>query len=67
MNTTYNFLDLTTNQNLSMSVKKLITMFATVTASFAVPTIVHAAQEKPAMQTATPKPTKSWNEQVGAK
>ena len=43
----------------SMSVKKLITMFATVTASFAAPTIVQAAQEKPAMQTATPKPTKS--------
>ena len=49
---------------LSMSVKKLITMFATVTASFAAPTIVQAAQEKPAMQTATPKPTKSGHAAV---
>src|SRR6059036_2639417 len=48
----------------SMSVKKLITMFATVTASFAAPTIVQAAQEKPAMQTATPKPTKSGHAAV---
>src|SRR5437667_11791585 len=47
-----------------MSVKKLITMFATVTASFAAPTIVQAAQEKPAMQTATPKPTKSGHAAV---
>jgi pimeloyl-ACP methyl ester carboxylesterase len=42
-----------------MSVKTLIAMFATVAATFAAPTIVHAAQEKPAMQTAAPKPTKS--------
>src|SRR3979490_1062321 len=42
-----------------MSVKTLIAMFAIVAATFAAPTIVHAAQEKPAMQTATPKPTKS--------
>jgi pimeloyl-ACP methyl ester carboxylesterase len=42
-----------------MSVKALITMFVTFAASFAAPTIVHAAQEKPTMQTATPKPTKS--------
>src|SRR2546425_4420510 len=34
----------------SMSVKTLIAMFATVTASFAAPTIVHAAQEKPSMR-----------------
>jgi pimeloyl-ACP methyl ester carboxylesterase len=42
-----------------MSVKTLIATFATVAASFAAPTIVHAAQEEPFMQTATPKPTKS--------
>jgi len=41
-----------------MSVKTLIAMFATVAASFAAPTIVQAAEEKPAMQTATPKPSK---------
>ena len=42
----------------------LIAMFATVAASFAAPTIVHAAQEKPTMQTATPKPTKSGHAAV---
>src|SRR5882762_10438674 len=36
----------------------LSAIFATVAASFAAPTIVQAAQEKPAMQTATPKPAK---------
>src|SRR5213596_2068667 len=50
----------------SMSVKKLITMFATITASFAAPTIVEAAQEKPAMPTATPKPTKSGHAAVNS-
>src|SRR5437667_5236983 len=49
---------------LSMSVKKLITMFATVTASFAAPTIVQAAQEKPAIHPATPKPTRSGHAAV---
>src|SRR5438093_3520491 len=48
----------------SMSVKKLIAMSATVTASFAAPTIIQAAQEKPAMQNATPKPTKSGHAAV---
>ena len=47
-----------------MSVKPLITMVATVAASFAVPTIVQAAQEKPTMQTATPKPAKSGHAAV---
>src|SRR5256885_2314197 len=47
-----------------MSVKTLIAMIATVTASFAAPTIVHAAQEKPAMQTATPKPVKTGHAAV---
>src|SRR5258708_19316592 len=42
-----------------MSVKTLIAMIATVTASFAVPTIVQAAQEQATMQTATPKPVKT--------
>jgi len=46
-----------------MSVKTLIAMFATVAASFAAPTIVQAAQEKPAMQT-TPKPGKSGHAAV---
>jgi triacylglycerol esterase/lipase EstA (alpha/beta hydrolase family) len=48
----------------SVSAKTLIAMFATVTASFAAPTIVQAAQEKPAIQTATPKPTKSGHAAV---
>lgn len=47
-----------------MPVKTLIAMFATVAASFAAPTIVHAAQEKAAMQTALPKPTKSGHAAV---
>src|SRR5688500_15793815 len=42
-----------------MSVKTLIAMFATVAASFAAPTIVQAAQEKSAIETAIPKPAKS--------
>src|SRR6266852_2103269 len=42
----------------------LIAMFATVAASFAAPTIVQAAQEKPAMQTATPKPSRSGHAAV---
>src|SRR5260221_7985405 len=48
----------------SLSVKRLLAMFATVTASFAAPPIVHATQEKPTMQTATPKPTKSGHAAV---
>ena len=48
----------------TMSVKTLIAMFATVAASFAAPTIVQAAQEKPAMQTAIPKPTKTGHAAV---
>src|SRR3977135_4138827 len=47
-----------------MSVKTVITMFVTFAASFAAPTIVHAAQEKPSMQTATPKPAKSGHAAV---
>ena len=47
-----------------MSVKTLIAMFAAVAASFAAPTVVHAAQETPIMQTATPKPTKSGHAAV---
>ncbi len=46
-----------------MSIKTLIAMFVTVAASFAAPTIVQV-QEKPAMQTATPKPTKSGHAAV---
>jgi pimeloyl-ACP methyl ester carboxylesterase len=42
-----------------MSVKPLIAMFATVAASFTASSIVHAAQEKPSMQTSMPKPTKT--------
>ena len=47
-----------------MSVKTLIAMFAIVAASFAAPTMVQAAQEKPAMQAATPKPSKSGHAAV---
>ena len=42
-----------------MFAKPFIAMFATVAASFTAPAVVHAAQEKPAMQTAMPKPSKS--------
>src|SRR6266566_3701565 len=48
----------------TMSVKTLAVMFATVAAIFAAPTIVHAAQEKPSMQIATPKPTKQGHAAV---
>ena len=47
-----------------MSVKTLAVMFATVAAIFAAPTVVHAAQEKPSMQIATPKPTKQGHAAV---
>jgi pimeloyl-ACP methyl ester carboxylesterase len=47
-----------------MSVKTLIAMIATVTATFVVPTIIHAAQEKPTVQTATPKPVKTGHAAV---
>ena len=47
-----------------MSVKTLIAMFSTVAATFAAPTIIHAAQEKPTMQTATPKPVKTGHAAV---
>jgi pimeloyl-ACP methyl ester carboxylesterase len=46
-----------------MSVKTLIAMVATVAAHFAAP-IVNAAQEKPAMETAMPKPIKSGHAAV---
>lgn len=42
----------------------LIAMIATVAASFAAPTIVQAAQEKPAMEIAMPKPSKSGHAAV---
>jgi pimeloyl-ACP methyl ester carboxylesterase len=47
-----------------MSAKALIAMLATVAASFAPPTIVQATQEKPAVQTSIPKPTKSGHAAV---
>ena len=47
-----------------MFVKTLIAMSATVAASFAAPMIVHAAQEKPAMQATLPTPTKSGHAAV---
>lgn len=47
-----------------MSVKTLIAMCAAVAAAFAAPTIVHAAQEKPASQTATPMPTRNGHAAV---
>jgi pimeloyl-ACP methyl ester carboxylesterase len=50
--------------NKKMYVKTLIAMFATVAASFAAPTLVQAAQEKSAMQAATPKPNKSGHAAV---
>ena len=47
-----------------MSVKTVIAMFSTVAATFAAPTIIQAAQENPAMQTATPKPVKTGHAAV---
>ena len=47
-----------------MPVKTLIAMLALVTAGFPAPTIVQAAEEKPAMQTAMPKPTKTGHAAV---
>ena len=47
-----------------MPVKTLIAMFAAVAAAFAAPTIVLAAQEKPAVPAALPKPTKSGHAEV---
>jgi pimeloyl-ACP methyl ester carboxylesterase len=47
-----------------MPVKMLIAMVATVAASFATSTTVHATQEKPTMETATPKPSKSGHAAV---
>jgi pimeloyl-ACP methyl ester carboxylesterase len=46
-----------------MSAKTLIALFATVAASFAAP-LVQAHQEKPAMETAIPKPTKTGHAAV---
>ena len=42
-----------------MFMRTLIALVATVAASFAAPTIVQAAQEKPTVQSETPKPSKS--------
>jgi pimeloyl-ACP methyl ester carboxylesterase len=42
-----------------MSVNTLIALLATVGSAFATPTVALAAQEKPAAQTETPKPSKS--------
>jgi pimeloyl-ACP methyl ester carboxylesterase len=47
-----------------MFVKTLIATLATVAASFVAPPIVQAAQEKPAMQSSIPQPTKSGHAAV---
>ena len=47
-----------------MSVKTLVAMLATIAATFAAPMTVQATQEKPSMQTATPKPAKSGHAAV---
>jgi pimeloyl-ACP methyl ester carboxylesterase len=47
-----------------MSVKPLIAMFAAIAASFAAPTVTQAVQEKPTVQSAMPKPTKSGHAAV---
>jgi pimeloyl-ACP methyl ester carboxylesterase len=47
-----------------MSVKTLIALFAAVAASFAAPTVAQAAQEKPAAQAETLKPTRSGHAAV---
>jgi pimeloyl-ACP methyl ester carboxylesterase len=48
----------------SMSIKTLIAIFATVTVSFTVPSIVQAAQKNPPMPTSLPKPIKSGHAAV---
>src|SRR5687768_17074077 len=52
------------SRRLAMSVKTLIAILATAAASCAAPMIVQAAQEKPTMQTAIPKPSKSGHAAV---
>src|SRR6266568_1617193 len=47
-----------------MPVRTLTAILATVAVTFAAPTIVHAAKEKPTMQTGTPRPTKSGHAAV---
>ncbi len=47
-----------------MSIKTLIATLATIAATFAPPIIAQAAQEKPAMQTSIPKPTRSGHAAV---
>src|SRR4051794_38496220 len=47
-----------------MPVKTLIALFATVIAGFAATTATQPPQEKPIVQTATPKPTKSGHAAV---
>src|SRR5260370_7734980 len=47
-----------------MTRSKLIAVFATIAASFTAPIIVQAAQEKPIMESATPKPIKSGHAAV---
>src|SRR5215831_11828456 len=44
--------------------KLSMTMFLTIASNFAASAVVQAAQEKPTMQTATPKPTKSGHAAV---
>jgi pimeloyl-ACP methyl ester carboxylesterase len=46
------------------NMSKLIGIFATIAASFAVATIAQAAQEKPIMENTTPKPSKSGHAAV---
>src|SRR6266436_1644146 len=47
-----------------MTGSRLMAVFATIAASVTAPTIVQAAQEKPIMESATPKPTKSGHAAV---
>src|SRR4051812_14933252 len=47
-----------------MTLKTLIAMFGTLAALFAVPHLSQAAQEKPAMQNAMPKPSKSGHVEI---
>ena len=47
-----------------MFAKPFVAVFASIVACFAAPTVIQAAQEKPPMQSATPKPTKSGHAAV---
>src|SRR6058998_1325810 len=53
-----------TRRRLVVFGKPFVAVFASIVAGFAAPTVIQAGQEKPPMQSATPKPTKSGHAAV---